>query len=80
MDAKLGVKEKPKASVCFSSPLSEEGGGRMEFFPKRTEQDEGRLICVARWKLKDFGVYTWKKEALRGSDGCCQKPGKGLKS
>lgn len=26
------------------------------------------LVSVARWKLKDFGVFSWRKEIPRGDD------------
>lgn len=49
MDVKLGVKEKQKASMCYSSLLSVEGRGQTEVLPKESEQDEGRLgLCCKR--------------------------------
>lgn len=33
------------------------------------------VVHVAGWKLKDSGVFTWRKETLRGNDGSCQRPG-----
>lgn len=26
------------------------------------------LVFVVRWKLKDFGVFSWRKEIFRGDD------------
>ena len=45
-----------------------------QFFQRRTTRMKGDLVYVARWKLKDFEVFTWRKETLRRDDGCCQRP------
>lgn len=41
---------------------------------KGNDQDEEGCVHVAGWKLKDSGVFTWRKETLQGNDGSCQRP------
>lgn len=33
------------------------------------------VVHVAGWKLKDSGVFTWRKETFRGNDGSGHRPG-----
>lgn len=48
---------------------------KLKFFQMRMTRIKRDLVYVARWKLADFRVFTWRKETLRGNDGCCQRPG-----